>query len=37
MREPPLVRGHAERTLSPWRELPGRYGPPSAIYNRFNC
>lgn len=24
------------RTGSPWRDLPGRYGPPTTIYNRFN-
>ena len=24
------------RTGSPWRDLPGRYGPHTTIYNRFN-
>ena len=24
------------RTGSPWRDLPGRYGPPTTVYNRFN-
>ena len=24
------------RTGSPWRDLPGRCGPPTTIYNRFN-
>lgn len=24
------------RTGSPWRDLPGRYGPYTTVYNRFN-
>ena len=24
------------RTGSPWQDLPGRYGPHTTIYNRFN-
>jgi len=24
------------RSGSPWADLPGRYGPPTTIYNRFN-
>lgn len=24
------------RTGSPWRDLPGRYGPHTTVYNRFN-
>lgn len=24
------------RTGTPWRDLPGRYGPPTTAYNRFN-
>ena len=24
------------RSGSPWADLPGRYGPPTTVYNRFN-
>ena len=24
------------RTGSPWRDLPGRYGPHTTVYNRYN-
>ena len=23
------------RTGAPWRDLPGRYGPPTTVYNRY--
>ena len=26
---------HILRTGAPWRDLPGRYGPPTTIYNRY--